>query len=282
MSRALGLVVIGSVGIQTSSAVASGLFDPIGPMAVSSLRMSIAAVLLCLVFRPRLRGRSRSEWAGVLGYGIAMAAMNICLYSAIDRIPLGIAVTLEFLGPCAVALFTSRRVREGLCALAALAGVVLISGPGGYFNAAGFAFGLGAAFFFALYTLAAERVGKSDEGLSGLALSTVVAAVVSLPFGVGAAASVTGHQWLVLAISAVIGVAIPYAVDTVAARVSSARVIGTLFSMDPVVGSLIGLLLLHQAIGTAALLGIALVVVSGASIVWMSEPAEPDAAAAAG
>ncbi|MFK0200169.1 EamA family transporter [Streptomyces lavendulae] len=269
--QALGLILVGSTGIQLSSAFAAGLFDSLGPLSVSSLRMAMAALILCALFRPRLRGRTRGQWTSIAVYGVAMAAMNLCLYSAVDRIPLGVAVTLEFLGPCAVAFLASRRCREGLCALAAFAGVLLISGPGGYFSAAGYAFGLGAAAFFALYTVFAERVGKDDTGLSGLALSVAVAAVVSAPFGIGAVGRVSGHQWLVLVAAAVVGVAIPYAVDTIAARISSARVVGTLFSIDPVMGSLAGLLVLGEHIGWTAVVGIVVVAVAGASVVWLAE-----------
>jgi inner membrane transporter RhtA len=141
--RALGLIIIGSLGMQASSAIALGLFDSLGPLPVSSLRMVIAAILLCAVFRPRLAGRTRTQWTGIVVYGIAM--------------------------------------------------------------------------------------------------------------------------------SAIIGVSIPYAVDTVAARVSSARVVGTLFSMDPVVGSVVGLLFLGQAISAEAAIGVLLVAVAGAAIVWMSD-----------
>jgi inner membrane transporter RhtA len=269
-AKALRLIIVGSLGTQFSSAIAAGLFKALGPVQVSSMRLAIAAVLLCAVFRPRLTGRTRSQWTGIVVYGIAMAAMNMCLYAAIDRIPLGVAVTLDFLGPCVVALLASRRIREGACALAMFGGVALIAGPGGYFDLVGYAFGLSAAFFFAVYTVAAEKVGKADTGLSGLALSVMVASAVSLPFGIGTMSSVTTHQWLLLTVSAVVGVIIVYAVDTVAARVSSARVVGTLFSMDPVVGSLIGLIVLGQTISIPAVAGIVLVVVSGAAIVWMS------------
>ncbi|MEU8775586.1 EamA family transporter [Streptomyces sp. NPDC048606] len=274
--QALGLILIGSTGIQLSSAFAAGLFDSLGPLPVSSLRMAIAAIVLCALFRPALRGRTRGQWISIVVYGMAMAAMNLCLYSAIDRIPLGVAVTLEFLGPCAVAFLASRRVREGLCALAAFIGVLLISGPGGYFDAAGYAFGLGAAAFFALYTVFAERVGKDDTGLSGLALSVAVAALVSAPLGIGAVSRVDGRQWMVLAGVAVVGVAVPYAVDTIAARLSSARVVGTLFSIDPVMGSLIGWLVLGEHIGWTSALGILIVACAGAAVVWLSAPHHPD------
>ncbi|WP_308169149.1 EamA family transporter [Cellulomonas hominis] len=276
--QAMGLIAVGSLGIQTSSALSASLFDSLGSAPVSSLRLVIAALVLLAVLRPRLRGRSRTAWAGVVVYGVAMAAMNLSLYAAIERIPLGVAVTLEFLGPCAVALLASRRVKEGLCAVAALVGVGLISGPGGYFDLAGYAFALSAAVFFALYTVFADKVGKADEGLSGLALSVCVAAVVALPFGVGHVGEVQPGQWGVLAVSAVIGVVIPYSVDTLAGRLTSARVVGTLFSIDPAMGALVALVVLGQSIGAAAVAGIVVVSVAGALLVAISGPRPADPA----
>ncbi|MFI5933626.1 EamA family transporter [Actinoplanes sp. NPDC051494] len=264
--QALGLVVAGSISVQVAAAIASGLFAALGPFATSSLRMMLAAVLLCALFRPRLTGRTATQWLGITGYGIAMAAMNLCLYAAIDRLPLGVAVTLDFLGPCAVAMCAARRVGEAMVALAALGGVVLIAGPGGYFDLAGYAFGLAGAFFYGLYTLSAERVGKSEAGLSGLALSVTVAAIVSSPFGLPVAPSVTAGQWLVLAVAAALGVALPFAADIIAARLSSAQVLGTLLSMDPVAGVIVGVLLLGEKVHGFAILGIVLVVTAGAVI----------------
>ncbi len=276
--QAMGLIALGSLGIQTSSALSARLFSALGPFSVSSLRLVIAAVVLLAVFRPRWRGRSRADWTGVVVYGVAMAAMNLSLYAAIDRIPLGVAVTLEFLGPCAVTLIASRHVKEGLCAVAALVGVVLISGPGGYLDLAGYAFALSAAVFFALYTVFADRVGKSDEGLSGLALSVAVAAAVALPWGVGHVADVRPGQWGVLAASAVIGVVIPYSVDTLAARITSARVVGTLFSIDPAMGALVAHVVLGQSIGPVAVVGVLVVSAAGALLVAISGrgDAEPE------
>ena len=143
---AAGMVMVGSLGIQTSSSLSASLFGALGPIPVSSMRMLVAAIVILALTRPKLAGRSKGEWLGIVIYGLAMAAMNVCLYSAIDRIPMGVAVTLEFLGPCVVALAGSHHWREGLCAVVALVGVGLISfTPGGYFNPAGYLFALGSA-----------------------------------------------------------------------------------------------------------------------------------------
>lgn len=278
--RAAALVLAGSAGIQSSSAISAALFAAHGPFAVSGLRMVIAALVLLVILRPSLRGRSRAEWTGIVVYGAAMAAMNLCLYAAIDRIPLGIAVTLDFLGPCAVALMASHRVREGLCALLSLAGVALMSiGPWGYFDALGYLAGLGAAAAFGFYTVFAHRVGTASPGLGGLALSVTVAAVLSLPFGAGQLSVVTVPEWGLLALSAVIGVVIPYSVDTIAGAITSPRIIGTLFAIDPAMGTLVGFIALGQAITIPGIAGILVVMTGGALLVWSAgaakQPGEP-------
>ena len=203
---AAGMVMVGSLGIQTSSSLSASLFGALGPIPVSSMRMLVAAIVILALTRPKLAGRSKGEWLGIVVYGLAMAAMNVCLYSAIDRIPMGVAVTLEFLGPCVVALAGSHHWREGLCAV-------------------------GSAVCFGLYTLFADRVGKAGTGLDGLALSVTVAALATSPVSITRAPHVSPAQWGVIAASAVLGVAIPYTMDTLSGRITSARVVGTLFSI---------------------------------------------------
>lgn len=268
--RAVVLVLIGSLGVQVSAALAMDLFDSVGVLGTSALRLVIAAVVLLAIFRPTLRGRSRGEWAGIVLYGVAMAAMNALLYLAIDRIPLGIATTIDFLGPCLVALAASRRLREGLLALLAFAGVALIAGFGGPLDGLGLLFAALAGASFGLYTLLAAHIGKSEGGLGNMSLSVAVGAVLMLPLAVPAAPRVEPLHWGVLALSALLGMALAFAVDTMAGRLTSARVIGVLFAFDPVVGTIIGALWLGQDLTLPALGGIALVIVAGAGIVWLA------------
>ena len=263
------LVLFGSAGVQVSSSISATLFSTYGPIPVSCLRMVLAAIVLLVAVRPRLRGRDLRQWMAIVMYGVAMAAMNITLYLALERIPLGIAVTLEFLGPCAVALAASRKLREAACALLALTGVGLISlGPGSYFDALGYLFALMDAACFGLYTIFAAKVGKTGTGLDGLALSVTVAALLTLPVSIIHAPHVSGTHWWLLALSALLGVVLPYGVDTIAGRLTSARVVGTLFAIDPAMGALIGALLLGQTITITAIAGILIVSLSGALLVW--------------
>lgn len=268
--RAVFLVLVGSLGVQISSALAYGLFDTVGAVGTSTLRFVIAAVLVVAIFRPSLRGRGAREWLSIVLYGITMAASNVLLYMAFDRIPLGIATTIDFLGPCLVALAASRRPREGGLALLAFVGVALIAGLGGPLDPLGLVFAALAGSAFAGYTILAASVGKSAGGMQNMALSVVVAAVVSLPFALPAVPRVEPAHWVPLALSALLGTALAFTVDTLAGRLTSARVIGVLFAFDPVIGTIIGAVWLGQDLTLPALLGIGLVVIAGAGIVWFA------------
>jgi len=277
--RAVILVLIGSIGVQVSSALAYGLFDSVGPIGTSTLRLTIAAVLVLILFRPSLRGRSGREWTGIILYGVSMAASNVLLYLAIDRIPLGIATTIDFLGPCMVALAMSRRLREGALALLAFAGVALIAGLGGPLDPLGLLFAALAGTAFALYTLLAANVGKSEGGMQSMALSVAVGAILTLPLAIPAVPAIQPVQWLPLVLSALLGTALAFTVDTMAGRLTSARVIGVLFAFDPTIGTVIGAVWLGQGLTLPALLGIGMVVVAGAGIVWFAGQRREAAAA---
>lgn len=281
--RAAILVLIGAVGVQTSAAISMTLFEPLGIMQTSTLRLFLAAIVLLAIFRPRLSGRTAREWASIALYGVAMASMNIFLYLAIAKIPLGIATTIDFLGPCLVALLASRRISEGVFAVTALAGVALIAGLGGPLDPLGLVFAAAAGASFGLYTLLAARVGQSTGGLSSMSLSVAIAAIVTLPISAPTMLSVTAPEWAILLISALLGTVLAFTVDTIAGRLTSARVIGVFFAFDPVVGTLVGAILLGQTLSIPALAGIVLVVASGAAIVWLAgKPTRPGLAAGRG
>nr|VDG63764.1 Inner membrane transporter rhtA [Streptococcus thermophilus] len=265
-------VLIGSLGIQTSSVICSTLFGQLGTVAVSTLRLAIAAVFLFVIFRPRLTKLTRERWMNAVIYGIAMAAMNQFLFAAIDRLPLGVAVTLDFLGPCLVSFFGLKYWRGRMWALAAFAGVVLIAGPSSGLDPLGIVFGLLAGTFFAAYTVFAERVGKTEGGLGDLAVSVSVAAVLTFPLAAPSLGNVDTRAWLILTVAAVVGVVIPYIADTMAAKYSSAQVVGTLFALDPVLGSLLGWLFAGDQLTARIIIGIAVVTVAGAAITWQSAP----------
>lgn len=270
--RAAVLVGTGSLGVQLSAALSRGLFTTISPPQVTGIRLLIAAAVMNGAVRPRLRGRSREQWQAIGLYGLTMIAMNLCIYEAIARIPLGVAITLEFLGPAAVAAVGARHRGDLLAAVAALAGVALLAGPGGTFDAAGYGFALLAGAFFGLYAVLAARVGQGEEHMDAIALSLGLAAALGLPLALLAAPELTAHQWLIVTTSSLLGVIVPYVVDTLAGRITTSRVVGTLFSIDPVMGAAIGWLALGEALGWQALLGIGLVTAAGGYVVWSAEP----------
>ena len=272
-SRALSaaaLVLVGSAAVQLSAALASGVFAPLGTLAVSGFRMTAAAVVLLLLTRPRLRDRTRGAWLAVVLYGVAMAAMNVLFYAALDRLPLGVAVTLEFCGPLAVAAVASAG-RTRLLPVLALAGVLLVVGrPDGGLDVLGVVLGLGAAAAFGGYTALAGRVGSDSSGLGDLALSVTVGALLLSPFQVAQASSVTAAQLPVLVLSGVLGVALAFSLDFQAVRLAGTRVVGTLFAVDPAMGAVVGAVLLGDRLPASGLAGIALVVLAGAGAVWSS------------
>ncbi len=272
-SRALtgaACVIIGSISIQISSVLASGVFAVAGPLATSGLRLWLAAFLLLAIARPRIRRLDSRAWSGILLYGAAMAAMNVLLYSALERIPLGLAVTLEFLGPLAVASLGAKGLIDRCLPVLTLAGVAAAAGvqtePDGF----GVLFGLGAAVAFGTYTLMAGRVGQDSAGIQGLALSVGVAALLLSPFSLPAVPKLDTADWVAVLISALLGVALAYTLDFLATKLTSPRVVGTLFAVDPAAAAVVGALALGQELPVSAVAGIGLVIASGAAIIWRS------------
>ena len=270
--RPVLLVLIGSLGIQSSALISSTLFAQLGTVAVSTFRLVLASAIMLVVFRPPLRRFSRARWMNAGVYGVALAAMNQFYFAAVDRIPLGVAVTLDFLGPACVSFFGLRHSKERHWAIVAFVGVVLIAGPSSGLDRLGILFGLLAGAFFGLYTVYAERLGKAEGGLGDLAISVSVAALVALPFTFQEVTALDLHAVAVLAIAALVGLVIPYVADTLAARYSSAAVVGTLFALDPVVGSLLGWLVAGDSLTVRMVTGIAFVTVAGAVMTWRSTP----------
>ncbi|MDR1825365.1 MAG: EamA family transporter [Bifidobacteriaceae bacterium] len=275
MAKATLFISLGSAAFQVGSALSVAMFATVAVSTVSSLRFITASVILLAVFRPHLRGRSRANWLAIAGMGLSMAANGLGLLYAMDRLDLGIVLTLNFLGPCVVALVGSHRPAEVACALVALGGVVLIAGPGGGFDLIGFIFAITAAFSMALYTLMTEKVGKAG-GLSDLSLAMAIAAVLLLPFGAPGFGDLTWSSLAAVAGIGIIGTVTPPCFDTLAGRASSARVVGTLFSVDPALAAVAGYFMLGQTITWPIGLGMAVVTAAGALLMWSAPAAKPD------
>jgi inner membrane transporter RhtA len=253
------LVIAAVSSLQFGAGFAVTLFDELGPAGAAFLRLGIAAVVLVAIWRPRPHGRLGLAAA----FGVTLGLMNLCIYEAMDRIPLGIAVTIEFWGPLAVAVFGSRRTLDLLWVALAAAGIVLLADPGGSLDAAGVAFAFAAGGLWIGYILLSVRVGAVYPGGTGLAIAMVFGALVTLPFGAGpdllAPAMLAAGAAVALASSV-----IPYSLELEALRRLPARVFGVLMSLEPAVAALAGLVVLGQALALDEWAAIALVVVASA------------------
>ncbi|GAA2944007.1 EamA family transporter [Streptomyces enissocaesilis] len=268
--RSLGpvaLVVAGGLSVQFGAAVAVLLMPRAGALGVVTLRLVLAALVLLAVCRPRLRGHSRADWATVLAFGAAMGGMNMLFYQAVDRIPLGAAVTLEVLGPLALSVFASRRLVNLLWAGLALGGVVLLGG-GGFdrLDPAGAAFALAAGGMWAAYIVFSARTGRRFPQADGLALAMGVGALLSLPFGLmeaGTRLFVPSTLGLGLAVALMSSV-LPYTLELLALRRLPAATFAVLMSLEPAIAATAGFLVLRQALSPAE--GLAIVLVVAASM----------------
>ncbi|MEV4432342.1 EamA family transporter [Streptomyces sp. NPDC049585] len=266
----IALVLAGTLSVQFGSAVAALLFPRAGALGVVALRVSLAAALLLAVCRPRLRGHSRGDWAVVGAFGLALGGMNLLFYQAIDRIPLGPAVTLEVLGPLALSVVAARRATSLLWAALALAGVFLLGRDGlDRTDPAGAAFALGAGALWAAYIVFNSRAGARFPRLDGLALAMTVAALVSLPLGaVAAGTTLLEPHVLGLGLAvALLSSGVPYALELLALRRLPAATFAVLMSLAPAVAALAGFLILNQSLSLSQCAAIALVVAASAGAV---------------
>lgn len=262
-----GLVLVAIGSTQLGAAVAKSLFDELGPTGTVLLRVLFAAVMLVLLWRPGLRRWARGDLALAAAFGVALAGMNLSFYAAIDRIPLGVAVTLEFTGPLAVALLGSRRALDVLWALLAAAGIVLLADPGGgASDTAGVVLALVAGACWAAYIVLSQRAGRAFPGGSGLAIAMSFGAVLLVPVGVagGGAALLDPLLLGVGAAVALLSSAIPYSLELEALRRLPANVFGVLMSLEPGVAALVGLAVLGEVLGLRQVAAIVLVVAASA------------------
>jgi len=259
----VALVLLASSSVQVSAVLAQTLFDHIDPFGVSGLRFATAAAVMFVFIRPKLRGRTRADWMLLALYGASIAAMNVFMYRALAFLPLGIAITMEFLGPFAVAILASRRPRQALFAVLGLVGVVLIARPSSGFDLIGLVFGALAAVSLASYIVLADRVGKQGGGSSELAIAFVVAALLTAPFSITAVGSVTWADVPVLAISALLGVVLAFTADFLAVKVTGARTVAVLLALDPVLAATIGAVALGERLDALTLAGMVCVSIAG-------------------
>ena len=264
---AVGLVVLAVTSLQVGAAFAVELFDELGPAGAAFGRLGFAALILVAIWRPRLRGRPRGDVGVAVAFGLALGAMNLCIYEAMARIPLGVAVTFEFIGPLGVAVAGSRRALDALWVVLAAAGILLLADyGGGSLDPAGVAFALAAGALWAAYIVLSQRTGTLFGGGSGLAIAMVTGAALVAPFGIaGAGAELLRPELLgaILAV-AVASSVLPYSLELEALRRLPKRVFGVLMSLEPAVAALAGLVVLDQGLAARDWLAIGLVVIASA------------------
>ncbi|MFJ7019820.1 EamA family transporter [Streptomyces sp. NPDC101117] len=259
----VGLVLAGGISVQFGGALAVSLMPRAGALGVVALRLLVAAVVLLLVCRPRLRGHSRTDWGTVVVFGVTMAAMNGLFYQSVARIPLGPAVTLEVLGPLALSVLSSRRALNLVWAGLALAGVFLLGGGGfSSLDPLGVVFALGAGAMWAAYIVFSARTGRRFPQADGLALAMAVGAVLFLPLGLAeSGAKLADPVTIGLgAAVAMLSSVLPYTLELLALRRLPAGTFAILMSLEPAIAATAGFLVLDQALSTAQALAIALVI----------------------
>jgi len=264
---AVAMVLAAAGSLQVGAAFAVTLFDDLGPGGAAFLRLLLAAVVLLALWRPRVRGHSMADLRIAAAFGLALGLMNWSIYEAMDRIPLGVAVTIEFWGPLAVAVVGSRRALDLLWVALAALGIVLLAKPGGGgIDAGGVALALLAGGCWAAYIGLSARTGQAFPGGTGLAIAMAVGAVVVLPAGIAQGGAALVHPGL-LASALVVALAssvLPYSLELEALRRLPGAVFGVLMSLEPAVAALAGLAVLGQALVPREWAAIGLVVTASA------------------
>jgi len=263
-----GYMLLGATLIQWAAALVTHVFDLIGPSATSAWRFLLGGVVLLGFTRPKLRTWTRRQWMGALVLGASVAAMNQCFFQAIDRIPLGSAVAIEYLGPFLVSALAKRSKRHFAFVVLAGLGVFAIAHPGRGLNVGGVLFACGAGLGWAAYVFAAHRVGAQSEGFGGLAVSMAFSALFTLPMSISSAGYVLGHPSVLarLALVATMSIVLGFACELQALRRLKPSTAGVLFAFDPAVAFAIGLVILGQAIHPWDLVGTICVVAAGAGV----------------
>ena len=274
----VGFVLVGATVFPWTSAIVRPVFLVIGPSASSAWRFLIGAVALLIFTRPKIGQWTRHQWIGASALGVSTAFMNMCFYQAIARIPLGSAVTIEFLGPLLVAVLGKRTWRHSLFALVAGFGVIALSHPGGGLTLVGALFAVGAGSGWAMYLFASHRVGGSTNGFEGLAVSMTISSIVTLPFSLGSTMILVHHPFVLgrVAIVAVASIVIGFGAELQALRRLKPSIVGVLVSIEPAIAFLVGWILLSERITVWVLVGLAAVMIAGVGVTLdQSRSAEP-------
>ncbi|GMA39466.1 EamA family transporter [Mobilicoccus caccae] len=276
------LVLLAIASVQFGGALAVTLIPLVGVLGSVTLRLAIASAIMLAILRPKVRGHSRGDWCTVAAFGVALAAMNSAFYASLERLPIGIAVTVEFVGPLMLAAVLSRRARDLIAVAIAAVGILLISGigptPVDRLDIVGVALALTAGAAWAAYILLSARTGARFPHLDGLAFAMTIATVLVAPMGIATAgASMLEPEVLLRGAGiAVLSSVLPYSLELLALRHLRANVFGVLLSLEPAVAALAGLVVLGQVLSVIQMLGMAAVVAASASVTRREPTPPPD------
>jgi inner membrane transporter RhtA len=283
VTAGVGLVLAAVLSVQVGAALAKDLFPQLGPTGVVWLRLGIAALLLVAAWRPRAWRWDRNALLLVTAFGLVVAAMNTTFYLALERVPLGVAVTVEFIGPLGLAALLSRRALDAAWVALAALGIVLLvrTGSGVSLDPVGVLLAAAAGVCWAGYIVLSARVGRRIPGGAGLAAALVVSALVTTPAGVeSVAGNLTASALLAAAGVALLSSALPWSLELEALRRVPTRVFGILMSLEPAVAALSGWALLHERLLSRQWLGIGVVVLASAGAAATSARAGEELATA--
>jgi inner membrane transporter RhtA len=277
-ASAVGLVFAAACSVQGGAAVAKSLFPQLGPPGVVFLRLLFGSAALWAIARPQLRHRRRADLRLIVALGVVLVSMNITFYEALARVPLGIAVTVEFVGPLAVAVLGSRKAVDLLWVVLAGVGVGLLADGGGTaVRPLGIVLAATAGFFWALYILIGVRVGRAFSGATGLAPAMALGALLMAPWGILSA----GHRLRdAQLVGAAVGVgllssALPWSLELEALRRLPPHVFSVVLSLEPALAALAGFVFLHEHLHTRAWVAIALVMLASAGAAGRHAPPVP-------
>ncbi len=274
-------VLLAIISVQGGAAVAKGLFPLLGAGGTASVRIGFSALILLLIVRPRLRQLKAAQWKAVIPYGIVLGAMNLLFYCALARIPLGLAVTLEFIGPLGLALAGSRRSLDLLWVVLAGTGIALIAPwTGKGIDLLGVVFALSAGVCWAIYILLSKRAGELLPGQMAVAVGMLFAAFAVLPFGVfeGNLFSMTPYLLLLGVILAIFSSVLPFSLEMHALRAIPPRMFSILMSLEPAAAALAGWCLLGEQLKLGQWLAVACIIIASAGAALTAKQVEPSLA----
>jgi inner membrane transporter RhtA len=277
MSRAtlsILLLIVAMISIQFGASFAKQIFHIVPPAGITMLRTSLAAIFLLALWRPWRGNWDRSAWRLVLPYGASLGIMNLLFYLSLERIPLGIAVAVEFTGPLGLALFSSRRKQDLLWVVLAALGIILISPITGHdaLDPIGLLLALGAGFCWALYIIFGQRMGRRIPAGTATALGMLVAALVTVPMGVFYVDEqfLKAQVWVIGLIVAAFSSALPYSLEMMVLKHLPTKTFGILMSLEPAIAALMGLLFLRETLNLQQGLAMGCIMVASAGCTLLS------------